>query len=344
MAAEYKDYYKSLGVSRTATEDEIRKAFRKLARQYHPDVAKDKKNAEEKFKEINEAYEVLSDPEKRKKYDTLGADWNSAGRSFRPPPGGGRANGRQTWQGAPGGAGGFEFEFDGTTGFSDFFEQLFGSRGGGRTRGANSRSDFSQRGQDVEAEILVSLEEASQGATRPISLRRADLCDQCHGEGEIKGKTCQTCGGSGQVERQETFQIRIPAGVREGQRLRVAGRGEGSPGSMGDLFLNVRFARHPDFRVEEGRLIHDLPLAPWEAVLGAQVSVPTLDGRVSIKIPPGSQSGQQLRVRGRGLAQEGGARGDLLVTLRVETPANISGAERALWEKLAKESEFKPRE
>src|SRR5207237_197472 len=224
MAVQFRDYYETLGVSKTATEDEIRSAFRKLARKYHPDVAKDKKAAEEKFKQINEAYEGLSDPEKRKKYDQLGANWNQPGR-FQPPPdwgGGAQPGGYYQWSGGDGG-GGVDFEFGGT-GFSDFFEAFFG---GGRGRSAfggfGQRERTAERGSDVEADIMVTLEEALNGATRQVSLRRA---------------------GSRKVE---TYQVKIPRGVREGQRIRLAGQGEagGRGGKSGDLFLRVRLERHP---------------------------------------------------------------------------------------------------
>ena len=343
MAVEFKDYYKSLGVDRTAGVEEIRRAFRKLARQYHPDVAKDKKTAEEKFKEINEAYEVLGDPEKRKKYDVLGADWKQ-GAKFRPPPGWDR---RARRPGGPDTSADFEFHFGGT-GFSDFFEQFFGSTGG-RRASAGFQDGFQespQRGQDLEADILVTLEEASNGSIRPVSLRRSVACERCGGDGEIKGRTCPKCGGSGQTEKVENYQVKIPPGVREGQRLRLAGRGETGVGNgpAGDLFLRVRFARHPDHRVEGDDLYYDLDLAPWEAVLGAKVSVPTLGGQVSIKIPPGAQNTQKMRIRGHGLPLTGGGRGDLYVVLHVQVPGRVAERERALWEQLARESQFNPRE
>lgn len=337
---EFRDYYKVLGVERTATEDEIRKAFRKLARQYHPDVAKDKKVAEEKFKEINEAYEVLSDSEKRKKYDTLGADWKHGG-GFRPPPGWGQRQGARRSGG--GGADGFEFHFGGT-GFSDFFEQFFGGAGArGRHAGFEEHTG---RGQDVEADLLVSLEEAFRGAVRPISLRREVICDKCDGSGLKGGRPCPECGGDGTISRIDNYQVKIPAGVHEGQKLRLAGRGSAGAagGPAGDLFLRVRLARHPDFRVEGSDLHYDLELAPWEAVLGAEVSVPTLDGRVSIKIPAGSQGGQRMRVRSRGLPMTGGIRGDLYVALAISVPAKITERERGLWEQLARGTGFKPRD
>jgi curved DNA-binding protein len=318
MPVQYKDYYESLGVPRTATADEMKKAFRKLARQHHPDVAKDKKKSEEKFKEINEAYEVLSDPDKRKKYDELGANWKS-GAEFRPPPGYGRAPGGQTFRG--GRPGTQEFEFDGT-GFSDFFEQIFGGArrgaGGGFGRsGAVTEEDFvSERGRDVEGDIMVTLEEAARGSVRSVTVR--------HGS------------------RNETHQVKIPAGVTEGQRLRIAGRGEhgSGGGAAGDLYLRVRLAKHPDFEVEDHNLIYEAELAPWEAALGAEISVPTLTGRVNIKIPAGTQSGQKLRVRGRGLPPSG----DLMVVTIIVVPAKISDTEKKVWEQLKRESKFNPRD
>ena len=318
MPVQYKDYYKTLGVPRTASADELKKTFRKLARQYHPDVAKDKKKAEEKFKEINEAYEVLSDPAKRKKYDELGANWKS-GADFRPPSGWEHFSGGQTFRVRDAGGEEFETHFGGT-GFSDFFEQLFGSRmrggAGGFGRSANfSEEEFAERGRDVEGDIMVTLEEAARGSIRSVSVR--------HGS------------------RTETHQVKIPAGVTEGQRLRIAGRGEhgSGGGAAGDLYLRVRLAKHPDFEVEDHNLIHEAELAPWEAALGAEISVPTLTGRVNIKIPAGTQSGQKLRVRGRGLPPSG----DLLVVTKIVVPAKISDAEKKLWEQLKRESKFNPR-
>lgn len=324
MAVQYKDYYETLGVSRNASDADIKRAFRKLAREYHPDVAKDKKKAEEKFKEINEAYEVLSDPAKRKKYDQLGPGWKS-GAEFRPPPGWGSFGGRRGFRGT--GSAGQEYEFHfGGTGFSDFFEQLFGSmgRGGFGSRfgrqSAFEEQDLAERGRDIEGDLMVTLEEATHGSVRSVTVRHDS--------------------------RSESYQVKIPAGVTEGQRLRVAGRGEAGTGGgqAGDLFLRVRLARHPDFEVEDHNLIHEAELAPWEAVLGTSIPVPTLDGHVNIKIPPGTQNGQKLRVRGRGLPRRDGAQGDLIVVARVELPQQVTESERKLWEQLARESRFRPRE
>ena len=350
MPVQYKDYYETLGVSRTASDTEIKKAFRKLAREYHPDVAKNKKQAEERFKEINEAYEVLGDPAKRKKYDELGPNWQS-GAEFHPPPGWESfARGRTSARRGPAGEG-YEFHFGGT-GFSDFFEQLFGSRG---SRGAGSfgqagpfaETDFGvERGQDIEGDIMVTLEEAMRGSVRSVSIRHAVVCDQCGGTGQRNRRPCPACGGTGQLTKTETYQVKIPAGVTEGQRLRVAGRGEAGMGggAAGDLYLRVRLARHPDFDVQDHNLIYEAEVAPWEAVLGTSISVPTLGGNVRIKVPPGTQNGQKLRVRGRGLPQRGGGSGDLIVATRIEVPKRVTDSERKLWEQLARESRFNPRE
>ena len=263
MPVQYKDYYKSLGVQRTASEADIKKAFRKLAREFHPDVAKNKKQAEEKFKEINEAYEVLGDPAKRKKYDELGANWN-AGADFRPPPGW-ESQGRGGAGGTRGGRGQeHEFHFGGT-GFSDFFEQLFGSAGAragagfGRGGGFTEESLGAERGEDIEGDIMVTLEEAMTGSVRAVSVRHAVPCEACGGTGQKGRSVCNVCGGSGQVARNETYQVKIPAGVTEGQRLRIAGRGEAGVGggAAGDLYLRVRLARHPDFQVEDHNLVYE---------------------------------------------------------------------------------------
>ena len=348
MPVQYKDYYKTLGVPRAASEDEIKRSFRKLAREYHPDVAKNKKQAEEKFKEINEAYEVLGDPAKRKKYDELGPGWNSgadfgAGRGGSPFGRGGSP--------FPGGQGeSFEFQFGGT-GFSDFFEQLFGSRRGqaggfGRGDGFGTFEEGPERGRDVEGDIMVTLEEAVKGSVRTVSLRRSVLCTTCGGTGRKGRGACSACGGSGHEEKTESHQVKIPAGVGEGQLLRVAGRGEAGAGggASGDLYLRVRLARHPDFEVQGHDLIFTVSLAPWEAVLGAEISVPTMNGSVGIRIPKGTQSGQKLRVRGRGLPIHGGGSGDLIVETKVEMPTQIDDSEKKLWEQMSKSSSFRPRE
>ena len=334
---EFKDYYAILGVSRDAKEDEIKKAFRKMARKHHPDVAEDKKNAEEKFKEINEAYEVLGDPVKRQKYDTLGANWRDEGQAhgaYQQPPHAAGSGRRYSSAQAPGQ--GPEFHFDGT-GFSDFFEQYFGGAGrGGQFHGFGDDEGFAEevhrqssrprRGHDVEGDILVTLDEVLQGTERPISLATVDP-------------------RTGARDTQ-SFTVRIPPGAPEGKRIRVAGQGgEGhSGGEAGDLYLRVRYAAHPEFRVRGGDLYHDLDLAPWEAVLGTDVVVPGLKGGIKVKIPAGTTQNGQLRLRGQGLPQgKSGERGDLYVVTHIQVPAQVDEPERVLWQKLAAESRFKPR-
>ncbi|HEX5218988.1 MAG TPA: DnaJ C-terminal domain-containing protein [Verrucomicrobiae bacterium] len=345
MAVQYKDYYAILGVPRTASDADIKKAFRKLAREHHPDVAKDKKRAEEKFKEVNEAYEVLGDPAKRKRYDELGSNWQS-GSEFRPPPGWEGFTGQRRRTGGGMGRADYEFQFGGT-GFSDFFEQLFGARRASGFGGATGFSDeeLAERGRDIEGDIMVTLDEAVRGSLRSVNVRRAVECENCAGAGRRGQRICPTCGGEGRVTKSETYQVKIPAGVSEGQRLRIAGRGEAGArgGEAGDLYLRVRLAKHPDFEVENHNLLYEAAVAPWEAVLGANISVPTFDGRVNIRIPPGTQNGQKLRVRGRGLPHRNGEKGDLIVVATVAVPSQITESERALWEKLAQDSRFNPR-
>lgn len=353
MTPKFQDYYTTLGVSREATPEEIKKAFRKLARQYHPDTAKDKKTAEEKFKEINEAHEVLSDPEKRRRYDRLGARWNEQEGGSAPSSEWGGfstqdAGGGYAYDFSSSGSPDSEHDFHfGGTGFSDFFEQFFG-RGSRRayssanaedgdvdmddepavrTRKRRRGTSRARKGQDIEGDILVTLEEAMHGTVRPISLQTVNR---------------QT----GKVETHE-FQVRIPPGATDGRRIRVPAQGEAgrNGGAAGDLYLRVRLAAHPDFTAREADILHELDVAPWEAVLGAEVIVPTLDSSIKLRIPAGTEDGQQLRVRGRGLPKAGqpGARGDFYVTVNVVLPSKVSDAERRLWEQLRSVSKFQPR-
>ena len=299
---QFKDYYQTLGVAKTATADEIKSAFRKLARTHHPDMVKPKERAAaaERFKEINEAYEVLGDPEKRRQYDELGSDWASGGAQARRHPG---------WQQRQAGAGPQDFEFNfGGTGFSDFFEAFFGSAGrGGREGHMGGRPQ--RRSVDVEADLMVTLEEALHGAKRKITFQRE--------------------GG-----KPQSYNVAIPAGVRSGQRIRLGGQGEGG----GDLYLNVRFAPHPDFAVDGADLVYELALPPWRLVLGGEATVPTMEGHAKLKLPPGSQPTQRFRLKGRGLAKEGGkTRGDLYVAVVVEIPKTLSAEQRKHWEALAEE-------
>jgi len=325
MAVQFKDYYETLGVKRDASPDDIRKAFRKLAREYHPDVAKDKTTAETKFKEINEAYEVLGDPEKRRKYDELGANWNQPGGGYQPPPGwqGGRTTGGG---GMPGDV---EFEFGGT-GFSDFFEAFFG--GSGRSGGFSGaggaggidleeilgqqrggRAPRPRRGRDVESSLLVTLEEVLHGSTRVVTLGRP---------------------GSAETER---LTVKIPPGIAENEKIRLRGKGEpgGHGGEAGDLYMIVRLAQHPDFDVHGSDLLADVALTPSQAVLGSDASVKSLHGTLKIKIPPGSQPGQKMRLRGKGLPRRKGEPGDLIVTIDVQIPKTLTDEQRRLWQELA---------
>ena len=314
MAVSYKDYYKLLGVERGAKAEEISKAYKKLARKYHPDLNPGDKQAEEKIKEINEAYEVLKDPEKRKLYDQLGPDWQH-GQQFQGEPG--FENVHFTFNGK---------SFDGS-GFSDFFETLFGGAaqgGAGGGRGAQFGPDpfggFSsrpRRGRDVEAELPLSLEEASRGGRRTVTLQMP--------------------------QGPKTLEVNVPAGIREGAKLRLAGQGDPAPGGTpGDLFLRVRYLPHPLFKVEGENLHCDVALAPWEAALGAKVAVPTLEGQVELSIPAGSSSGRKFRLRGKGLGS-GANRGDLLARVMIKVPAQLSAEESELWRKLADVSSFKAR-
>jgi curved DNA-binding protein len=299
MAVGFRDYYEVLGVPRDASEEDIRRAYRKLAREHHPDVNKDPA-AEDRFKEVSEAYEVLRDPEKRERYDRLGANWR-AGQDVSGGPG---------FEGVQFDFGGGGFGGEGE--FSDFFEQLFGARGRrGRGGGGGGFDGFTSRGADHEAVLELSLEEAARGGTRKITL----------GDGR-------------------DYEVTIPSGVRDGQRIRLAGeggRGAGG-GPPGDLLLRVRLRPHPRFRVEGSDLQTEIPVAPWEAALGATVEVPTLTGSARVKVPAGSPCGRKLRLRGEGL---GG--GDLYARLKIEVPKRLSDDERELFERLAEVSDFDPR-
>lgn len=316
MSVQYRDYYEILGVDKSASQDEIKKAFKKLARKYHPDVAKDLPNAEEKFKEVNEAYEVLSDPGKRKKYDTLGANWQH-GQDFSGGPGG--------FYGSGGSGGTYEYNFGGSTGFSDFFESMFGggAAGGGDPFGAfggrQARSSRPMAGQDLEADLLVSIEEVMTGSTRELRLSRP----------------------SGE----STIRVKVPKGIGEGQKIRCANMGHpgANGGPNGDLLLRVRFERHPVYRPRGKDLESELLLAPWEVVLGTSVTVPTPHGNVKMTIKPDTAPGTRMRLKGKGLPKGEDGFGDLYLVATVEFPEQSTDAERALWRELAEKSPFRPR-
>lgn len=315
MSVKFRDYYEVLGVSRTADQKEIKKIYRKLARKYHPDVNKNP-GSEERFKEIAEAYDVLSDAEKRRKYDELGANYRN-GQDFRPPPG--WENVRFESYGGPGAAGGF----------SEFFETLFGD-GAAAPGEARSGMAWKMRGMDHEAAITIDLQDAFHGAEKVMTLQT----------GEVDEK--------GRVHRHtKTYNVKIPAGTAEGARIRL--KGQGGPGlgggSSGDLYLRVHIAPHPIFRLKGRDLEVDLNITPWEAALGAKVTVPTMDGNASITLQPGAQSGQRLRLKAKGLAgKKGDHAGDLLALVRIVVPRRMSAREKALFEELARDSKFSPRE
>jgi DnaJ-class molecular chaperone len=347
MAPKTNDYYQVLGVKRDASDDEIKKAYRKLARKFHPDLNPGDKPAEEQFKLLQEAYDVLSDPENRKLYDEYGENWRAvkAGAGAPPPPGWEGA--RRTTRGGAGGGfdfGDFDFSRFRTTGRAaegfDIFEEMFGGGGFGRDR--TSRRG---RGRDIEAELEVSLEEAHRGGRRTLQMQVPEICPTCGGTGVKDGRVCETCGGSGEVTRPKTIEVNIPAGVRDGSTIRVAGQGGiGSNGSEpGDLYLHVRVRSHPVFTVKGDDLEVELSIAPWEAVLGAKVEAPTIDGRVELTIPPGAKSGQRLRLRGQGLNKRKGGRGDEYVRLKMVVPKEVTPEERRLYEELKRVSRFEPR-
>jgi len=305
---EYKDYYQVMGVARDATQDDIKRAYRRLARRYHPDVS-DAPDAEERFKELGEAYEVLKDPEKRAAYDQLGSGWQ-AGQDFHPPP---------DWDQ------GFEFhggDFDGAAGFSDFFDTLFGHGG----YAGHGHGGVHGQGGDSHARVAIDLEDAFHGATRSLTLRHTEL--GADGRPRVAART---------------LRVGIPRGVYEGQHIRLAGQGEPGPGGApaGDLYLEVVFHPHRLYRVSGRDLYLELPLAPWEAALGATVKVPTPAGAVELKIPAGSAAGRQLRLKGRGIP--GASPGDLYVVLQIALPPADDEHTQAAYRALQQAAPFNPR-
>ena len=307
---EYKDYYAVLGVGRKATQDEIKRAYRKLARKYHPDVSKEK-NAEQKFKDLGEAYEVLKDPEKRIAYDQLGSNWN-AQQGFRPPPDWGAGF---EFHGAPRGA-------DSQHDFSDFFESLFGQA---RSPGGGSRG-FHMQGEDHHAKILVDLEDSYHGASRSISLQMPEVTADGH-----------------VVSRNRTLKVSIPKGIRQGQQIRLSGQGAKGQGrgKAGDLYLEIEFNPHRYYRVEGADVYLELPVAPWEAALGATVKVPTPSGAIDLKIPANSKAGKKLRLKGRGIPSK--TPGDLYVVLQIALPPADDDKSRELYRRMRDEIKFDPR-
>jgi len=348
---EFRDYYKTLGVERNASAADIKSAYRRLARKHHPDVNPNNKEAEATFKQINEAYQVLSDPEKRKKYDLLGADWERGAPEEE-------MRRRYAWQGAGAAPGAGAGPAGGD--FSDFFESFFGRSGGGPGAGrAGAGGGFGgfgfrsepERAPDMEVEVAVTLEEAMSGAKRRLDLIAQDECDTCNGSGMVlkeeragnkrvvrTAQECPKCGGRGVIENRRKIEVTIPAGVVEGTQMRLAGQGGRAPRKElnGDLFVIVPLEPHRVFTVSGRDLRCQLPVWDYEAVLGANVTVPTLEGRVSLSVPSGSQTGRVMRLKGRGLpgrAKE--PAGDLLYELKVLAPTDLTADERKLMEDLA---------
>jgi curved DNA-binding protein len=318
MAGKQLNYYRILGVSRKATDDEIHDTFRRLARKYHPDVNPGDKKAEEKFKAITEAYEVLSDSDKRRRYDTLGSDWNAPAGAGPPPrrrPPFGFARAAQPYDAASTGK-----ERGGVGGF---FRSLFG-----RSAGSGPAEEASRQPLDIEADVTISLEQAFRGGSTAVALR-----------------VPERAGGGGRMTTRK-YDIKIPPGIRDGARIRLAGQGHPNAerrGAPGDLYIRVHIAPHPTFRLRESDVESDLAVSPWEAALGAKISAPTLEGSVELTLPAGSQAGQRLRLRGKGMPLPNDTRGDHFLVVKIVIPEHLSARERELWEQLARESSFNPR-
>jgi len=323
MGAKFQDYYEILGIKRDATEKEVKSAYRKLARKWHPDLHPDEKKAtaEEKIKKINEAYEALSDPEKRKKYDRLGANWQ-AGQEFPPHP---------DMEGIR-----FHTSTGAESGFSDFFEMLFG----GSQRDFSSRRETfrkpPRRGEDVEAELTLTLEEAYHGTEKTLRLDLQSPCPQCGGSGLRGQGFCSTCGGTGQQSVPKTLTVKVAPNTREGSRIRLRNQGSAvSGGQPGDLYLKVRLLPHAHFTVKGDDLEAKLVLAPWQAALGAKVHVRTMDGDVTLTVPPQSPTGKRLRLRGKGLPKKEGGRGDLYLKTAIDLPPQLTAEEIELYRQLS---------
>ena len=329
---DYKDYYKVLGVSKESTSEEIKKAFRKLARKYHPDVNPGDKKAEEKFKEINEAYEVLSDPEKRKKYDTLGPNWQEQfGPQFNR-----RAYNNNTYRTAP-------MDFDANSGFSDFFEALFGrtnTTNTGNMGGRSTQDSFRKRvGDNIEQPVEVTLQEAYMGASRTFNIQSTEVCTTCRGTGEVNNRVCTTCGGQGMMTKTKRIQIKIPAGVDTGSKIRVAGEGQPGIGGgpRGDLYLVISVRADTQFERRGDDLYVDIDADLVTVMLGGEVPVPLPDGRkLVLTIPAETQNGRLFRLSGKGMPRlRGDGNGTLFARIKVVLPMQLTEAERDLFEQLA---------
>jgi DnaJ-class molecular chaperone len=341
----FQDYYTTLGVARTASADEIKRAYRKLAKEWHPDrhPPHKRKDVEDKFKAISEANEVLSDPEKRKRYDALGEHWRH-GQDFQPPPGGGSGGFRtvdpEEFARMFGGAG----MGGGRGGFSDFFAQMFGDMFGGRPgggpqpgRSAGPRPGMG-RGQDAEAEIEVPVGLALLGGKRAFSLQVGTPCGTCDGEGHLDTGTCPMCGGLGSTRSERSVELSIPKLSRDGQVLRLRGLGEAGPAGPGDLLLRLRLVPDDTYRVHDDDVEADVVVAPWDLLDGTKVDVQVPDGTAAARLPAGTKPGQKLRLRGQGLPKEGGGRGDLFLVVRLGLPEPLTDRQRELLRELGKDA------
>jgi DnaJ-class molecular chaperone len=342
MSTQYRDYYKVLGVSKSASSGDIKKAFRRLARKYHPDVNPGDKAAEARFKEINEAYEVLSDPDKRRRYDTLGPNWQDQFGFGGSRP---RSSGTRTGTGS----GGSPYDYTDPTGFSDFFEVLFGRAGrrtgttgtAGTGRTATQQTTIRKAGEDIEQPVEITLREAYAGTSRAFTHEVTEACPTCKGSGEVGGRTCATCGGKGTTTRTRKLEVNIPTAVDTGSKVRVPGEGQPGIGGApaGDLYLVITVRPDPSFERRGDDLQTDLRVPLTVAVLGGEVPVPTLDGkRLILTIPPETQNGQIFRLAGKGMPRaKGGGFGNLLGRVQVMLPTNLSPRERQIFEALAHE-------
>lgn len=354
MAIEFQDYYEILGVSRDSSQEDIKKAYRRLARKHHPDLHadEDKEKAEKEIKKINEAYAVLNDPEKREKYDRLGANWEHGEQfdyqDFM------RQYGQQHGAGAD--RSGFRFYTSGGgtagAGFSDFFSAIFEGLGrekqardsfydaGGWAEGGPGAGTQWQprRGMDAEAELEVTLEEIFRNSEKTIRLTAQDFCPTCGGAGIVGDSFCAQCAGSGQIPAVKTIKVRVPPDARPGSKLRLKGQGGSAAGggTPGDLYLRIKLAPHPVFTLQGDDLEAELTLSPWQAVLGDKIEAPLLGGTVRLTVPPQTNRGKKLRLRQKGLAKKGGGHGDIIYTAVIDLPAKVGTEEKELYRKLAK--------
>jgi curved DNA-binding protein len=331
----YKDYYAILGVPKTAAEKDIKSAYRRLARKWHPDANPDNaKEAEEKFKEISEAYEVLGDPQKRSKYDVLGPNWQQAAR---------QAEQQRQYRTGQYNDEGFDFNFGGPggaagpSGFSDFFDMFFSGIGRRQAQGATT-TGFQQRGQDLETTIELSLRDVYDGGKKAVSLQLEDVCSRCNGTGTIDGRLCTQCHGTGRLVATKKFEVSVPRGIGDGQRIRLARQGGAgtSGGPSGDLFLIVKLQEDPTYKRKGDDLYVDLPVSIYDLALGGEVKVPTLAGQVAMTIPEGTQNNRLLRLSGKGMPKvKGGGTGDQYVRLIGQLPQQLSDKEKKLFKELS---------